>query len=363
MTGFSQIILHAGLSKTGTTSIQDNCSTHREFLRERGVHYPLFRFGKHCFRNHSIPLTVAVCAAPGQYGLGLRRRFGDDVPQMKAACRAQFDALLRDAPGETLVLSTELLESWCDEDLQALRQRLLQGTDSLRVIAYIRSPQSALESTLQERAKAGAMPAPADIVGRVRDKYLRLERNFEWALECVDFHRAQEAPGGLVGSFFSLAGIRPAETSGLDYRVSNRRLSVEAFRLLSAVNRQFPRREQHRHGVTRFAGDLDLLAELPGQPFSLRDYPDPDLRAQVLEETLWLEQQLGYSFPQEPTAPPAILWREETVRALEPLLQRIDDQQIRTCIADFLCAEGRVLQAAGREEAPRLLSLAGGHAA
>ena len=43
---YKQIILHAGLHKTGTSSIQNNCHKYRGWLRERGMEMPvLLRFG------------------------------------------------------------------------------------------------------------------------------------------------------------------------------------------------------------------------------------------------------------------------------------------------------------------------------
>jgi hypothetical protein len=65
---YRQIVLHAGLCKTGSTSIQANCRRHRRFLHAHGLVYPQFSFGDRPFIMHSIPLTAAITGS-GKYTL------------------------------------------------------------------------------------------------------------------------------------------------------------------------------------------------------------------------------------------------------------------------------------------------------
>ena len=41
---YETIILHVGLNKTGSTSIQNNCLRYRERLLQHGVDYPEFKW-------------------------------------------------------------------------------------------------------------------------------------------------------------------------------------------------------------------------------------------------------------------------------------------------------------------------------
>lgn len=357
---YSEILLHAGLSKTGTTSIQDNCRRYRDTLARHGIVYPEFSAGAHIFQNHSIPVTVAVCAAPGRYGLALRNRFGDQVDRVRSLCRQQLDAVVAAGAGQVLVLSTELLESWQDDDLQSLRSYLAPHGHRLRVLVYLRSPESALESTLQERAKAGAMVEPAALVGRVRDKYQRLARNFPGQLETVNYHLAQEQSGGLVGSFLALAHAPDTVIAGLDFKSSNRRLSLEAFRLIAAVNCAWPLRQLPVAEAGCFRRDLAVLARLPGQPFRIPDFVGSDLHKQVTAETVWLEDRLGWQFPRQAAAGIEPLWQRETLVALEQLLPLVSEVRIRHCIGQFLAAESRSLPARRRTDSRILAALAAG---
>jgi hypothetical protein len=355
---YREILLHAGLSKTGSTSIQDNCSEQRALLASHDVIYPGFTADDHVFRNHSIPLTVAISAAPGAYGLGLKRRFGRRVETITQQCRQQLEELVTAGNGGVLVLSTELVESWRDDDLQSLRAYFMPHARRLRVLAYLRSPESALASLVQERAKAGVMLCPSRLVGRVKAKVERLQRNFPAELELVSYHEAQGHCAGLVGAFMARAGVPDAVIRPLAFRHSNQRLSMEAYRLLERINRDFQPGHQAEHGVPRRPHDLAMLAEIPGQPFQLAGFEGSELQRQVLAESHWLESELGWRFPHVPPAEPAPAWQAPTIAALERALAAVREVPLRRSIAGLLREESGVLACAGRPEAELLRRLA-----
>lgn len=341
MNRYRQILVHAGLSKTGTTSIQVNCEKHSAYLQQQGIIYPRFAFGDEPFITHSIPLTASVTGSPGKYGLRLRQRFSGDVDAVIKACREQLEEVLGTVQGDTLLLSTELIEGFDDKDMAALRALLSPHTEKLRVVTYIRSPQSALESLLQERTKAGAAVAPEALVGRVRQKVENLQRNFPDALEVINFHEALHHPRGLVGSFLSLLGLADKDMQDLDFVSVNQRLGMEAFLLMSAINRRYPRKEQDSHKVARNPGDLDALAHLPGPAFQLTDFTASGVHRACLEEAAWLESSLGFRFPEVARSQSTPLWQGETVAALEQAIGRLQSDQLRRCAAQFLGEEAR----------------------
>ena len=102
-------------------------------------------------------------------------------------------------------------------DLQALLARLQAHTEKLRVVAYIRSPQSSLESILQQRVKSGMVVDPEDLTSVVRQRYQRLRDNFSEHLETFNFHEALEHPGGLVGHFMALVGVSEDKLTGIGF--------------------------------------------------------------------------------------------------------------------------------------------------
>lgn len=347
MSRYRQIIVHAGFSKTGTSSIQDGCYAHRDVLLQHGIVYPRFHFGEHVFITHSIPLTAAIARHPARYGVLLAPQFAAEPGVVIDSLRTQWQRMLQAPQGETLLLSTELIEGFDERDMTALREWLAPHAQRLRVVAFVRSPESGLSSLLQERIKMGGLPDPWALVGRTRQKLENLQRHFPQALETVNFHAASQHPLGLVGAFLSLAGMPGAALAGLRFNVHNERLSMEAYGLMRAINTRYPPREQAAHGVVRRPRDLDALAQLPGPPFEVPDFAASGLLQASREEAAWLEAQLGFSFPRAQPAAPPLLWQDDTLAVLEASLRALPGTPVIRAAARYLqdeaqaCAQSR----------------------
>ena len=200
---YKEIILHAGPGKTGSTSIQKNCHKHRELLAAHGIIYPGFDLNGRHLVNHSDAITGAVCDPPTKYGMGWRQKADDDPEGARAQLRSQWEPLLAEPRGDKLILSGENIADYSDHDMQRLKAELEPHCDSLRVLAFIRSPQSSLESILQQRVKGGAAVTKESILGVVKNRYVNLKRNFGDQLEVINFHEAVQHPRGLVGFYMS----------------------------------------------------------------------------------------------------------------------------------------------------------------
>ncbi len=350
---YREIILHAGMSKTGSTSIQANCRRHAQVLSEHGIRYPRFKFGMQTFSNHSVPLAVMVSANPGQYALGLQRRYGDRVGELVEDCRRQFQVVL-DEPGDTLLLSSERVAGFSEEDLLLLRRLLGRHTERLRVWLYLRSPTDVLVGILQERAKAGASPDPGAVVGRARTRFSLMKRVFAKELEVWDFHAAARAPGGLVQDFFRRLGVSEGAIGGLDLSLENARISLEAYWLMREVNRLLPKRAD---GSRRRAGDLGALECLPGQPLGLRDVAPEAVWQAARDEVAWFEQQSGFVFPDALEEKAATCWGEACLRALPACLAGLPRTEMRPVLGAFLAREAERLAQERPQTASDLLAI------
>jgi hypothetical protein len=338
------IILHAGLGKTGTTSIQGNCYKHRELLLDHGITYPSFRFRHKNIVNHSDCITAAVCDNPGKYGASFRQQVEDDPAILQRAIRPQMDELLENPGADTLVLSGEGVAEYSDEDMRALREKLQAHTEQLRVVAYIRSPQSSLESILQQRVKSGQVVDPISLLYVVRDRYKRLARNFPGLLETVNFHEAINHPAGLIGHFMALIGVAEDKLTGLEFSSSNERVTLEAYKIMLAINERYPRKEQGEHGVLRLPHDLHPLKDFPGQPFQLEEFSDSKLYQAALSEGAWLESELGFEFPTLQGKEIKDLWQDKSLVSLESAIRGLQDQSLRAAAGGFLRDEAARLE-------------------
>ena len=344
---YRRIILHAGLHKTGTTSIQDNCYRQRELLLQEGIMYPSFKFRHKNIVNHSDCITADVCRHPGGYGAAFRQQVAADPFVLRQAIKPQMDELLREPQADTLVLSGEGVADYDDIDSQALLARLQAHTEELRVVAYIRSPQSSLESILQQRVKSGEIVDPSDLKSVVRQRYERLRDNFSAQLETFNFHDAIEHPGGIVGHFMALLGVSEDKLTGIDFKNANERITREAYKIMLALNRQYPvypLKENSAHGVKRKPFDLHPLTSLPGQPFQIDAFIGSELYDATMKEGALLESELGFRFPEIAREVAEPMWQENTLLSLEMAIRSLKSPALQAAAAEFLFNEAREIE-------------------
>lgn len=344
MRRYPRIILHAGLHKTGTTSVQENCARHAELLLQHGIVYPSFRFRERRLNNHSDPLAGVFSSRPMAYGMVRRQGVEDDPSVAITAFREQLEAILAEPRGETLVLSAEMVADFNPDDLDTLKKCLLQATDSLQVIAYVRSPQSSLASILQQRALAGFAGKAQDLADVVWNRFERLRRAFPGILEPQDFHLAVRHSGGLVGHFLELIGLPGSTIESLDFSHANSRISAEACCLIEAINLAYPHDSSDKHGVRRQYHDMRSLQALSGQPFRIDASQDQDLIAALARESAWLERELGWSFPEARTEADGELWQLPTLLELETAIGKLDSAPLRQCATDALEIQAQALE-------------------
>jgi hypothetical protein len=286
------------------------------------------------------------------------RQFGERGHEVASDCREQLETALSEVSGRVLVLSTERVAGLNDTDMQTLRSLLEPHCSRLRVVAYVRSPESALEAILQERIKAGAIIEPESVVGRVRKRCEALQTTFPDLLEIYCYEQQVKKPGGVVSDFLHLLGVKQPEITTADIPRDNPRMSLESFRLANAVNRRYPKRMQGHHGVKREPQDLCRLLELPGQPFHIPNFAGSPLHSAALEEAAWLEDMYGLRFPavQRPDHSP--LWQKATTDDLPQGIDSVDNPDLKACVAEFLLVEAASIRTAQPAEAATLEQIA-----
>ena len=334
---YKEIILHAGLGKTGTTSMQNNCFHQRDLLAEHGIVYPSFWLRGRRLVNHSDIITGALCEETASYGFGYRNGVTseEEASELREELRKQLLPVLEEPTGDILVLSGEMVAQYRPDDLRLVEEALAAHAERLRVVIYLRSPQSALESMLQQQVQ-GALPRqPEDILGIVRNRFEHLRDYFQDRLEVINFHEAIEHDAGLVGSFLELIGLPPEVVNGLTLTRNNERVSEEAFELMVGINERLPRLPLGEPGFKRRHHDMVSLLSLPGQPFQLRGYVESEIYDAALEEAAWLEQELGFSFPDLVEVESAPRWQKESLFALEDSIRGMS-KRLQLAAADYL---------------------------
>ena len=340
---YRQIILHVGMHKTGTTSIQNNCYRQRKTLAEHGIIYPFFSYLDQKRSNHSGPITAAISHTPDRYGEQWRAGLGNNPKALQQSYQDQFRELLDTPKGDTLILSGETISAFANDDLKKLHKQLLQHTDHLRVLVYVRNPASAVGSILQQRVRGGGDRDTDDniiaLASNSRRRYERLKKVFGDSLEVLNFHEAVSHPSGLVGSFMELCGLPAEETRKLEFAAANTRTSMESFKLMLAINKAYPAKSDDAEGRQRKYNDLRPLSLLPGQPFRMENLDSARVQEKIDSETQWLTKELNLSFPETPATEQNELWSTPVLYAVEEAIRALENDHHRIAAADFLLEE------------------------
>lgn len=288
----TRCIIHIGMHKTGSTSIQESL---RGFSDDKFL-YPVLGNAA----NHSLAIFSLFGTHGGRHHL--HRANGRDAAAVRAynrAVEADLEKAIEESRGRTLLISGEDISVLPRHDLEKLRDYFQARVDAVEIVGYVRSPAGFIASGFQERVKGGLeeWAGPEQIYRSYRDSFGRFDEVFGrenvrlWKFDPKAF------PGGCaVQDFCSRLGIElPAERI---LRL-NESLSRQAVALLY-IYRKFGR----KLGATTLLGAESqslgkALSVLGEDKFRF----SPDVIRPVLEkyrsDIEWMEARLGQSLHEE----------------------------------------------------------------
>lgn len=305
-----RIILHAGVHKTGSSSIQEalRYSTNLEILGQHNVCVPLTLPA-----NQSQFFVSSFGSFPERYHANARE--GLDRAAIANRIQAQtskmLDCLL--AKGcQTIVFSGEDISTLSVLELQSLREALCNWFGRrirISVFIYTRHHISFVQSAIQQNVKGNDMT-----VGQSRDwhmkncqgKYRSVCERFEsvfrpGALEVFSFEQATRESGSVVAHFGGCV------TEGLKLHESGRRnsaVSDEVVRFISICRES---------GYRIPDQDLSEIAVLPGSRGGLlRDLEKSEIAELSADDRRYLEERWGIVYTDMPAS-------EECISSESPL--------------------------------------------
>jgi hypothetical protein len=229
-----RIVLHIGVEKTGTTTIQTFCARNRDALRAQGVLYPE-GLGSN---NH-----VALAAATGRFehirhiGPTEGWQHPDDQARFKVEVAAKLEAAASRARGQTILLSSEHLTSRLgDPQVAALAEMLAPLAEVVDVVVYLRRQDDLLLSLYSTYIKSGGTKDRAwlsQVFWLDFDAHLR---RWEAAFGADRITvRLYPPEGPLIDDFFAAAGLPVVADGAMPDRL-NRSLDARNMLLLKAIN-------------------------------------------------------------------------------------------------------------------------------
>lgn len=284
------VLIHIGLHKTGSTSIQDALSDLRK-LRQLGTAcYPLPGTPSH----NRVPALYLPHDRLPRYDRTCFPADDQSFADHKSRLARDFLSELGDA--QAAVISAENLSLLEASEIARLKQDLVScGYERFRVLVYIRNPASQYLSEVQQRLKASAVvPDPRGYRHRFRSIIESWESVFPGDLRPHAFP-GSETGNNVVSDFLhtlgEFLGLRLASSSS--YR-SNASVSAEGMLVLERYQRAF---SQGQDDV--FTSDKMRLVRLLEE--SKADVPQsaPSLRGEIAhlinanhcEDVQWLSRR------------------------------------------------------------------------
>ena len=138
-------ILHIGMHKTGSSSIQAYLAKHRKNLG-KGMKYA--NLGS---PNHSGAFIYMFCKRLEDFPHFANRGLSVEEVQFKIErFRANFIREL-ESDFDTLIFSGEEIVNLNESELNTLKKQLAQFVDEVEIVAYVRPPVSFMSSAFQQR--------------------------------------------------------------------------------------------------------------------------------------------------------------------------------------------------------------------
>ena len=208
----SQIYLHIGTHKTGTTAVQHYLSGRVDCLRTYGIEF--FR-GEFIHNNH-VELHVAAMQE--------RRRspFKDensifDISQIRVAATARVQEFIQKSRGSAIFSAEGLSYVRFEDEIDFLADHRFPP-DITQVILYIRSPLSFLQSYKAQISRYGAGPSSEE-----KDSYrycgedswlvdydsLIAAYSRRYRVETINYEMTLSQDRSVIPSFLRIIGIEP----------------------------------------------------------------------------------------------------------------------------------------------------------
>jgi hypothetical protein len=244
------LILHIGVSKTGSSSIQRVLAGQREALAAQGVFYPR----SPGWENHAL-LPASVVDDPNALWNVHPGTWEGMKPETRLALfREQFEAEMNKLPpGMRCIISAEqcvvLLGN--DKNVSRLADLLSRWFSRIRIVVYLRRQDKHAASAYTQSLRVGvleppSLPAGGPAAQPLYDYGAVLDR---WARAFGDeaiigriFEREDLAGGDAVADFMQVAGLKlPPQQENPDNN-SNPSVTTAAQELLRVIGRDFEAR-------------------------------------------------------------------------------------------------------------------------
>jgi len=289
--GKPRLLLHIGMPKTGTSSLQRWLSTNRESNLAAGADY--WREAE----NHSEVLFMGFASderiARGR--MWFQRQERDEPVPPRAACRSALDRFLSGLDGRLGIVSGEAMWTFSRPEVEGLARYLADRSARASVLCWVRKPVEYFVSATQQRCRSDL--AAADIAAGVeRQVVLNFARLDHW-LDAFGRENVLVRPhkDDTVGDFRAVAGamgVALTAPAGAPLAL-NPSISLTAAKALLALNDWRRAAADGGRGEARSMLLSEILRAVRGDPFMLPEATLRRMRARFGREMDYLAERFS----------------------------------------------------------------------
>lgn len=293
-----RVIVHAGLPKTATTTIQNALFDARHALhKDGGVLFPGGR------RLYQQSLRTAFREDPRSHPYNrMRGRTNLEALRREAeSFLAELEDDIQKSSASTVLLSCEGISQLKEDELTRVRDWLRPMFGTIEVLFVTREPVSLATSVIQQILKQGAVLEHSYARPQVPHFELNIGRAIAVfgrdAIRVRALENMTRHPDGVVAAFLDEIGVsnegaRRAVLAAA--RNDNVSFTNEAAQILSSLNRQQPLFvEGSKKPVRRLNAEVRWLRKLKGEKFSLPLAVAREIFEASRNDVAWLKENFG----------------------------------------------------------------------
>ena len=311
-----ELILHIGMHKTGTTTIQ---RTLKKFDNGTARYAQLYDF------NHSIPMYTLYSEA--RYEYHIHSNLGRSREDIDAIVKDTRESLNREFSlgRDRLIISGEDIALIDPMGVDSMASYLEQNVDRIRVLAYVRDPFGFASSALQQRIRGGLMTVdvPPTEYRKRFEKFI--DRFGQEAVEFIDFSKLSLSGTSVLQDFCERVEI---DHLCFNEAHANTSTTLNAIRLILKFNRAGLRSKGNPQLVkTRNALIHRLTRMFEGPSFQI---PREIAAAGIdWDDVAWMEKVSGLSLSDGLQESPDIKSIKDPLAAIESLLTKVDSKELK----------------------------------
>lgn len=333
-------ILHLGMPKTASTSIQTALWDNRDMLKKYGWIYPQFTCPQHghVFFLHNDPLCRLFFPESPFYVQRAVKNGVIDLDIQREGLFEQLDEYCQNT--SKLIISSEALLKILS--LKKIQHYLSSRGFSIEPIVYVRSPCSYRVSMYQSILKSSLMSRSLIV------ENLQLPavwRNVKAALDVFGdsvrlypFNHLKHSGEDVVQHFFSHV-IGEKECRDIQFKNKNTSLSWQATDLLDYIEEESPLYVENILNKGRRPGDINPLHKIAGERFKFTSKQMEIFREVTDIENDRLRSNLGQEFCDRDesslVATGPLVWGEESAQSLLNVISKVP-VYLKHLIYDYL---------------------------